>query len=311
MTTCWIVTEGMAGTENQCLGVADALGLEPVVKRIRLQQPWKTLSPFLGHEQYWSFRPRLEGPWPDLLLTSGRKAIAAARYIKKASDNKTFTVQIQDPRISTRYFDMVAVPEHDPARGENVTLTTAAPNRVTPDRLQEAKKHFEHLFSPISRPRVAVLIGGNSKAYEITEEVMRNFCAALKGLDKNGAGLMVTASRRTGKGNQKILHDALQDTNAFTWDGQGENPYFGFLAWADYILVTADSVSMISEASATGKPVYMVPLPGGTERFRRFHGGLLQKGIIRLFEGNLEEWRYNPLNDAEIIADAIRKRLNI
>ena len=97
--TCWVVTEGLAGTENQCLGVAEALGIVPEVKRIELRQPWKSLSPYLGFEQNWSFSPALTGPWPDLLLASGRKSIAASRYIKKASGGKTFTVQIQDPRI--------------------------------------------------------------------------------------------------------------------------------------------------------------------------------------------------------------------
>src|SRR5262245_41653904 len=125
--TCWIVTEGLAGTENQCLGVAEALGIMPEIKRIRLRQPWKSFSPFLGFEQNMTFSPPLQPPWPDLLLASGRKSIAASRYIKKASGGRTFTVQIQDPRISPSYFDLVAVPEHDPARGENVIVTAASP----------------------------------------------------------------------------------------------------------------------------------------------------------------------------------------
>jgi mitochondrial fission protein ELM1 len=106
----WIITEGLAGTENQCLGVAEALGVTPEIKRVSLKQPWKLLSPYLGFEKAASFAPPLCGPWPDLLIASGRKSIAASRYIKKASGGKTFTVQIQDPRISLAHFDLVAVP---------------------------------------------------------------------------------------------------------------------------------------------------------------------------------------------------------
>ena len=121
----------MAGTENQCLGIAEALNIRPVIKRIGLRQPWKFLSPWLGFEGSYSFTgDKLGPPWPDLLLASGRKSVAAARYIKKASGGKTFAVQIQDPRIDPACFDLVAVPAHDPARGDNVLVTTAAPNRL-------------------------------------------------------------------------------------------------------------------------------------------------------------------------------------
>jgi hypothetical protein len=100
MTSCWIVTEGLAGTENQCLGIADAMGLCPEVKRIRLRTPWKQLSPYLGFETAFSFKgDSLAGPYPDLVLASGRKAIAAARYIKKQSAGKSYIVFVQDPRV--------------------------------------------------------------------------------------------------------------------------------------------------------------------------------------------------------------------
>src|SRR5262245_61933506 len=103
---CWVVGEGIAGTENQCLGVAEALGVAAEVKRVALRQPWKALSPYLGFECGCSFEPQLEGPWPDIVIAGGRKAIAAARYIKKASGGKTYTVLLQDPRISTKAFDL-------------------------------------------------------------------------------------------------------------------------------------------------------------------------------------------------------------
>lgn len=299
--TCWIITEGMAGTENQCIGVARALGLEPEIKRIGLKEPWKTLSPALGFEGPWCFTEPLEGPWPDILLASGRKAVAAARYVKKASEGKTFVCFIQDPRVSPKDFDLVAVPEHDPTRGSNVITTLAAPNKITDDKLDDAREEFPQ-FEDIKSPRVAVMIGGNSKAHTLTQAVMETLCEQLKGLD---CGLMVSTSRRTGEANTQMLHDALKGTDAFIWDGQEPNPYIAMLAWADHIIVTSDSTSMLSDAAATGKPVYMVELEGGGKRLDKMHENLIKAGIVRPFKGKLEHWNYEPLREAEHIARAI------
>lgn len=93
----------MAGTENQCLGVAEALGVSAEVKRITLHQPWKSFSPWLGFEHAGIFEPALSPPWPDLVIASGRKSIATSRYIRKASNGKTFTVQgLRTPPVSPR-----------------------------------------------------------------------------------------------------------------------------------------------------------------------------------------------------------------
>lgn len=310
MTSCWVVTEGMAGTENQCIGVAEALGLLPVIKRIGLRQPWKALSPLIGFEQSWSFTgDELRAPWPDLVIASGRKAIAAARYIRQQSAGHSFIVQIQDPRSNPRDFDLVAVPQHDRLRGANVIVTAATPNRITAQRLLDGRQDFAPLLKDVPNPRVAVLIGGNSKAYKLTPPQMEKLAAQLRELDRLGYGLMITASRRTGAENLEILKNALKGSRAWFWDGLGQNPYFGLLGWADYILVTADSASMISEAATTGKPVYVIPLEGGSAKFDRLHGTLLEKNIIRPFTGQLQPYIYEPLQDAALIAREIQLKL--
>jgi len=81
------------------------------------------------------------------------------------------------------------------------------------------------------------------------------------------------------------------------------------LAAADYILVTADSASMISDACSSGKPTYMINLEGGHPRIDKLHNHLQDLGALRVFEGNLEDYSYAPLNDAEKISDAIRERI--
>ncbi len=310
MTSCWIVTEGLAGTENQCLGIAEFMGIMPLVKRIGLNQPWALLSPWLGWEQSWTFTgDPLRAPWPDLVIASGRKSIAAARYIKRQSAGRTMVVQIQDPRTSASSFDLVAVPHHDRLRGSNVIVTHAAPNRITPQRLADGRADFANIFSAVPYPRVGVLIGGNSKTHRLTPEIMKTLAHQLKELDRHGYGLMITTSRRTGDENLQTLKDTLKETRAFLWDGRGSNPYFGIMGWADYILVTSDSTSMISEAATTGKPVYMIPLEGTSSKFEVFHRHMTDLGVIRPFEGRLETFDYEPLDDARLVGEEIRKRM--
>ncbi len=298
--TCWIVVEdGLTGTLNQCLGVAEALGLETTIKPISLRQPWKTLTPWLGLEQSWTFKPPITPPWPDVLITAGRKAIAASLYIKKKNP-QTFTVHLQDPKIAPHNFDLVAAPAHDNYTGPNVITTTAAPNRVTLASLS-THPHFAE-FANLNSPRVAVLIGGNSHTHTLTPQIMNNLVAQLKSLN---AGLMITTSRRTGEKNLEILQNS--GLKAYIWDGTGDNPYLSMLASADYIIVTNDSVSMLSDAGSTGKPVYIVELEGGSPKFNRLYKTLQDKNVIKPFAGNLQPWTYEPLNDAQLIANEITR----
>ncbi len=304
----WVVTEGIAGTENQCVGVAEHIardyGLRFDVLRVGLHEPWRTLSPYIKFESARSFDPPLTPPWPKLLITSGRKAIAVSRYIKAQSKGQTKTLHIQDPRVSSGQFDLVAVPHHDPMRGDNVIVTDASPNKITQERLDQSAHDFPHL-EQMQRPRIAVLIGGNSKAYTLSRQLTERLAERLSDVE---GSLMVTCSRRTGEENRKILETFLDKPPNYFWNGEGENPYFAYLALADYILVTADSASMISEACTTGKPVYMIELDGGAKRIDRLHAHLIEKGCLRIFDGQLETYEYTPLNDARMVADEVKKR---
>ncbi len=309
----WIVTEGLTGTENQCLGVTEALGVSPIVKRIQLNEPWKTLSPYLRLESEKTFSSKgdpIRPPWPDLLIASGRKSIAASRHIKRQSKSKTFVVQIQDTRIGRWDFDILAVPAHDPAsklKAENILVTQATPNRITREKLNAAITQFP-FFQSLPSKRVGVLIGGTAGKQVLTEEMVHNLAAQLKVLSNRGYGLMITTSRRTGERNKAILQAALQGSNIFFWNGMDPNPYFGILAYADVLIVTSESMSMVSEAATTGKPVYTINLNGGKPRHRLMQDNLQEKGIIRNFCGQIDEWTYEPLNDAELIAQEIRRK---
>lgn len=315
----WVVSEGIAGTENQCLGITDALGVTPVVKRIQLNQPWKTLSPYLPFEQKWSFSKKgdpLQPPWPHMVIAAGRKSIAGAFYIKKKNwqqnRKKTWLIQIQDPRVSARHFDLVAVPQHDPLRTKNVIVTDGSPNRITEKLLRQEKEKFKNLFSGLPDQKILFAIGGKSKDYEMLEEDIDSLIQEMMRLSES-YGLMVTISRRTGIENTQKIKEALaQKKNCFFWDGQGQgqvqNPYHAMLGWADYIVVTADSASMISDAATTGKPVYIYALTGGHERRGKMHNHMINIGAARFYDGHIQGWEYSPLNDAQKVSDEIKRR---
>lgn len=307
-----MITEGIAGTENQCIGVAEALGVEPVIKRVKLRTPWRQMSPWLGFGHRLALTPdsdAIDPPYPDLVLASGRKSIGVARLIREKSRGKSFVVQIQDPRVDPKNFDLVVVPQHDPMRGDNVMVTTAGLHRVTPQKLQAAREKFAARFAGLPPRRVAVLIGGSNRAHTMTRQNTEDMAKQLRALAGPDCGLMVTASRRTGAENTKILQEMLASPYVYFWDGTGENPYFGFLALADALVVTGDSVSMLSEAIATGKPVYIVPLDSNHKRHQVFHKLLEEQGYTRPFTGHLEKWSYTPPDDTMKVAAEIRARM--
>jgi mitochondrial fission protein ELM1 len=310
-----VLSDGKAGGEAQSLGLAEALGLAPEIKRIEVRAPWRWLPPAVWPKSLWTLAPRgarLAPPWPGILIACGRLTAAAALAVCRASGGASFTIQIQDAKIAPRHFDLVVVPQHDRVRGANVLTTHGALNRATPQRLAVAAARLAPQLAHLPRPRIAVLIGGTSKAHRLTPHTVRDLAAQLAALARDqGAGLMVTASRRTGEENESALRAALAEVPGVFWDGRGENPYFGYLGLADAVVVTADSVTMISEAAATGKPVHVAALEGGSAKFRRFHAAMQEAGVTRPFSGRLEDWRYEPLDEAARIAAEVRRRLEL
>ena len=311
---CWILTEGHAGMESQGMGVANALGCETVLKRSRLRFPWRFAPPNILLPPLSAVTrdsDSLMPPWPNLLITCGKRSVGISIALRRRSAGRIFTVHIQDPHVHPRNFDLVAAPRHDGLTGANVIVTNMAVHPVTRERLETAKRAFMPMLRDLPRPLVAVLIGGSNRRYRLTNRVMASIAEQLASLcAQYGAGLVITPSRRTGERNEAVLRERLMDCPAVIWDGRGENPYFGFLALADAIIVTGDSVSMVSEACATGKPVYVIDLEGGSKRFNRFHDLSRRDGLTRPFVGTLETWHYTPPDDTTRVAEEVRRRLD-
>jgi uncharacterized protein len=311
--SCWIITEGAVGMESQCRGLAEALGLEPILKRVDPRLPWLILPVRRWPFPFRALGPgsdRLAPPWPDIVIGCGRKSIPFSLAIKRASEGKTFIVHIQDPLTDPRAFDLVAAPEHDRVKGRNVISTRGALHPVSARKLAAAAAHFRARFAHLDRPYVAVLVGGPNGRNRLDTSDMTRIADDLAALSRRyGASLLVTPSRRTGAANEAVLRERLQDLPAFIWDGSGENPYLGLLALADYLVVTSDSVSMVTEACATGKPVYVIEVESRSRRHGRFHDDLGADGVTRPFDGTLENWSYEPIYDAGRVADEVRRLL--
>ncbi len=307
----WVVTEGHIGLENQALGMAEALGLAPVMKKVAARQPWRSLPPRAWIEWigFRALQCDLSPPWPDVVVSCGGQAALAAYLVRRASGTRTFTIHVQKPALPARDFDVLVVPKHDGLTGPNVIVTEGAVHRVTRAKLAAEASKFAPRYARLPSPRVAVLIGGSNNRYRLTPERMRTLAEQLAAIARSGAGLMITPSRRTESEAARILAETLAGTSADIWDGAGDNPYFGLLGLADAVLVTRDSVSMTSEAVFTGKPVQVIDLDGSSHRIELFHAHMERQGYTRRFRGALERWSFTPPDDTGAAAARIKPLL--
>ena len=314
----WVVSDGRTGIENQALGLAEAVQrLTPAditIKHIR----WRALfdrwpSALKTRAMLAPASDPLDAPWPDLWIATGRATLPLSTRIKGWSGGKTFVVQTQDPRWSNDRYDMIVAPAHDGLSGDNVFEITGSPHRITPERIAEAAPAFAERIAPLPHPRVAVLIGGKSKAFDLppahAATLADQIAAAVKA---SGGSLMLTFSRRTPAAAKAAMTARLSDQPGWIWDGTGNNPLFGFLHHADHILVTEDSANMAAEATSTGKPVHvlpMIPLKSG-DKFTRLHDDLQSRGATRRFDGTLDAWTYEPLTETDRAARAVLEAMS-
>ena len=313
----WVLYDGKPGMASQALGLAEAAGFPFIEKALSVRRPWAWLPPVLWVAPLSAATAAglpLVPPWPDLVIGCGRNAAAPALAIRRASFGRTLAAQVQDPRIGRGEFNLLFVPEHDRLRGPRVIVTQGAIHRVTAARLAAERRRFPALDT-LPRPILGVLIGGTNRAYRLGPrrlgEIAEMIAAILR---QTGGSAVVTPSRRTGAPGLALLRERLVGLPGAIWDGSGDNPYYAYLAIADALLVTADSVSMVSEAAATGKPVHILGLDGspgggpggGGAKFARFHETMRKAGITRPFTGQIEHWSYTPPDDTARAGAALR-----
>jgi hypothetical protein len=228
--------------------------------------------------------------------------------IRRASGGRTFTAHIQDPLAPASRFDLVVAMAHDPVSGSNVIKVATALHDVTAARLRAAAEVWGNRMPPGDGPVAGVLLGGPTRRRGFAEAGALR--AALARLRATGARLYVVPSRRTPEAMIADLASAFAgDPSVIVWDRTGDNPYLGVLAVADRLVVTSDSVSMISEALATSHPVEVFGAPQNS-RHAAFLDTLIEAGEIAMFTGGAARPRPLATIDATALAaQAVRARL--
>ena len=310
----WVITDGKAGMVVQVRGVADALGLDYTLKEVvptglsRILAPW---GPVPGGDRFGQSGSHFAPPWPDVAIATGRASIPYLRALKRHAGPQCFTVVLQDPKTGRDTADLIWVPQHDRRRGANVITTLTSPHYISPEILKAERAQIPDPIAALPAPRVAVVLGGKNAVYKFREEDDARLEVGLASIASLGASFMITTSRRT---HQRLFDAVDRATNSaprIVWTGDGENPYMQFLAHADWLVVTADSVNMTGEACSTGRPVFVFAPSGGSAKFDRFHAALQAYGATRPLPERvveLEAWTYAPLNSAQFIADEIVQR---
>jgi hypothetical protein len=306
--TAWALTTGEAGMRTQTRGLAQAVA--PVVVEKTAPSDGGLLAR-LGLSAPARLAEAFAPPWPDILVTCGRRSVPFAVALKKASGGRILAVHIQDPRAFRGAFDLIIAMDHDRlAPGPGVIKVSTALHDITTDALIAAAGDWRERFAALRRPLVGVAIGGDLRGRPFSLDDGRRLLAGLQRLrGEAGAGLAITPSRRTPGAVRELLGDAFAaDPGVFLWDLQGENPYRGILALSDRLVVTTDSVSMVSEAIATGRPVELLDL--GFKRHVGFVQRLVDEGLARRFEGDpTAPITRGPVDSTLVAADAVRRLL--
>lgn len=308
----WILADDRAGNVNQVLGVAEQMAVPFEIKNIvynkmadlpNIMRGFSLLGVDIKKSSV------LSSPFPDIIIGAGRKTAPIASYIKKITKGKTKIVQIMWPDFPNKQFDMIVLPQHDGIdANERIINTVGSPNRINRHMLDKTKEKWLERFSHLDSPYVALLVGGDTKkgkftlnhAYELANKINNFF------QDKKGS-LLITNSRRTNPECAEILKKEIKVKYHYHDFNSGEeNPYFGYLAIADVIIASGDSISMCSEACSSGKPVFIFAPDSLTpDKHKNFHQNLYKKGCAKPLEKDWVQWNYQPLDDTKLIAKII------
>jgi mitochondrial fission protein ELM1 len=311
-TQLWTLTDGHAGNRRQADALAAALNCGPVKDwLLEPRLPWNMLAPrsFAGADHAFgaAFARALAQP-PTLAIGCGRQAALATRLLHERGGK---VVQILDPRIDTRYWDLVVAPEHDRLTGGNVITLLGSLNPVDEAWLARAREAFA-VFAELPQPRTAVLLGGSSSHARFDRSAFEVLASKLEvALAREGGSVLITTSRRTPADLIAALRHRYVEAPGVVWCGEadGINPYQGLLAWADRIVCSPDSVNMVSEACATEAPVFVFDPTRVSGRPRRFLDSLLAHGRIRAMDTQLAPFEVEPLRETSRVAALVRERL--
>ena len=304
-----LLTQGMHGMVSQVEGLAKALNLNFKHQNIKLKTFWNYIPP--------KFSPISENLVKDkfvcdskVIISCGRKSVIPSIALKKRLGSEIFTIHIQDPKVSFKHFDLIISPEHDNIKGDNVINTKGAIHYLTKKEIKENSNYLD--INPDKKKQiVSFIIGGPNKYYDYSDQELHKLFTKIKTLfTPDKFKMVIIPSYRTPEEVIKKAYDAFS-SNHHVVKTVDKKAYLSSLAIADFIIVTCDSISMISEAAVTGKPVYLAMMKSKKRnaRFKKFYSQLSNLGITKELNNVVENWSYESLNEVSRIAPLIKSRM--
>jgi uncharacterized protein len=306
-----LLTEGMHGMISQAEGMAKALNAEYHHKIIRLRFPWSLIPPKFSPISGIVLKDKayiIENKDLDLVISCGRKSIIPSILIKKKKP-KIFTIHVQDPKIRFKNFDAIVAPEHDGLKGDNVYNSKGAIHYITESEINKAKPY---LLSKIkSNKIVSLILGGPNKYYKFDKDQLIKIFNTIKSeFVSNGYKIIVIPSMRTPRESINLAIKEMGDCG-YVENKVDKQAYLSAYALADYVVVTCDSTSMISEAATSGKPIFVAHMEAkkNNYRFKKFFDLFKKMGITKDLGEKIETWSYNKHNEAQRIALELKKKI--
>ena len=302
-----LLTEGMHGMISQVEGLAKALDLEFIHEKIVLNNFWKLIPPKITPIKNFVFKNNINKNF-NIVISCGRKSVIPSIFLKKRFKNKIMNIHIQDPKVSIENFDFIVAPEHDGLEGKNVIRSKGAIHYLRDNELEENKYYLK---SKVKREKlVTLVVGGPNKYYDYNDKIINEIFLKIKAnFINNGYQLIFIPSMRTPK---KIIDKAKSyfDENQIIITNVDKKAYLSSLKIAEQIIVTCDSISMISEAAMTGKPIYVAQMPSSKKnyRFEKFFKLFSSLDIIKNFENSIDVWSYKKLNETDKVSSYIKKQ---
>jgi len=306
-----LLTEGMHGMISQVEGMAKALNAEYSHKIVRLSFPWNLIPPKITPISQIILKDKIyitNNEIPNLIISCGRKSVIPSIFLKR-KNSKIFTIHIQDPKVSFKNFDAIVAPEHDNLKGDNIYSSKGAIHYITEVEINEARQYLVDKIK--SEKIVSLILGGPNKYYSFNSDQIINIFNQIKSIFvSEGYKVIIIPSMRTPK---EIIDLAIREMSScgHVVNKVDKQAYLSAYALANYVIVTCDSTSMISEAATSGKPVFVAHMKvrKNNYRFKRFFELFKQMGITRDLGEKVENWTYNKHNEAQRIALELKNKI--
>ena len=297
---------------SQVEGLAKALDTDFTHQKVELKSFWKFIPPRYTPKTNISFK-NFVIPDVDLIISCGRKSVIPSIFLKKNSKKKIYNIHVQDPKVDFKNFDFVIVPEHDSVIGSNVIQTKGAIHYLTNSEIDKNSQYLKSIIKKDERKVISLIMGGPTKYYDYSKENINKIFNDLEVITKKeNFQLVIIPSMRTPKNIIQAAKDFFGEKHTVIEDID-KKAYLSALAISEFLFVTCDSSSMISEAALTGKPIYIANISAkkNDKRFKKFRSLFKELNIIKNLGEPLEKWSYQRLDETNRVAKIIKERINI